>query len=89
MKFNVFKIGLPLAVVAFGLASAASTSSMDNSSKPFAQIGYYHISHSPSCQAVQMCDENGTWNCLAPDKSTQLYSVSSNCTTPLKRSTQF
>ena len=89
MKFNVFKIGLPLAVVAFGLASAASTSSMGNSSKPVAQMGYYHISHVNSCQAVQNCDENGTWDCLAPDKSTQLYTNSSNCTTPLKRSTQF
>jgi predicted transglutaminase-like cysteine proteinase len=89
MKSNVLKIGLPLAVVAFGLASAASTSSMSRSSKPVAQIGYYHISHNPSCQAVQNCDENGTWNCLAPDKATQLYSVSSNCNTPLKRSTQF
>lgn len=89
MKSNVFKFGLPLAVVAFALASAASTSTIGSGSKPVAQMGYYHISNPNSCQAVQTCDENGIWDCLAPDKSTQLYTQSSNCTTPLKRSVQF
>ena len=43
MKSNVFKIGLPLAVVAFGLASAAKKSSIGTITKPFVQMVYTHI----------------------------------------------
>lgn len=88
MKSNVFKIGLPLAVVAFGLASAASTSSISTSSKPFAQMGYTHINDPQPCQATLQCDENGDFNCKAPDNVTQLYSLDSNCVIPLKRSVE-
>lgn len=88
MKSNVFKIGLPLAVVAFGLASAASTSSIGTSSKPFVQMGYTHINDPQPCQQVWECDEAGDFNCKAPDGITQLYSLNSNCITPLKRSVE-
>lgn len=88
MKSNVFKIGLPVAVVAFGLASAASTSSISTGSKLVAQMGYKHINDPQPCQAVSQCDENGDFNCKAPDEVTQLYSLESNCTIPLKRSVE-
>lgn len=88
MKSNVFKIGLPLAVVAFGLASAASTSSISNTSKPFARMGYTHIDDPQPCQKVWECDEAGDFFCKAPDDITQLYTLESNCITPLKRSVE-
>lgn len=88
MKSNVLKIGLPLAVVAFGLASAASTSAISTGSKPFARMGYTHINDPQPCQAVWECDENGDFNCKAPDNVTQLYSLESNCNIPLKRSVE-
>jgi hypothetical protein len=83
MKSNVLKIVLPMAVVAFGLASAASTSS----SKPVAQTGYQRISSPFQCIAVQNCDENGNYDCKAPDGTTQLYANAATCNVPLKRST--
>ncbi|ABQ06573.1 DUF6520 family protein [Flavobacterium johnsoniae] len=87
MKSNVFKIGLPIAVIAFGLASAASTSSINSSSKPLAQNGYEHISISSACNVpVAFCDEIEGQNCTAPETGRQLYSQPSNCVTPLKRS---
>ncbi|UUW08648.1 DUF6520 family protein [Flavobacterium plurextorum] len=87
MKANVFKIGLPMAVVAFGLASAASTSSTEESSKVFAQNGYEHISVENACNIPKaFCDENGNEACTAPDTGNQLYSQPSNCVLPLKRS---
>ncbi|MTH15898.1 hypothetical protein [Flavobacterium sp. LC2016-01] len=82
---NVFKIGLPMAVAALGLASAASTSSISGGSKPVNQMGYRHISNPDSCNAVQECDEDGEWICKAPDNVTQLFEQ--DCLTPLKRST--
>ncbi len=83
MKSNVLKIVLPMAVVAFGLASAASTSS----SKPAAQMGYKRINNPFQCIAVQSCDEQTGFACKAPDNVTQLYSPSTTCNVPLTRST--
>lgn len=89
MKSNVFKIGLPLAVVAFGLASAASTSSTDGSSKVFAENGYEHIGVDSACDIPKaFCDDGNEIACTAPDTGNQLYSKSSNCVTPLRRSQQ-
>lgn len=84
MKSNVIKIVLPIAVVALGLASAASTSSLK---KDVNQMGYKRISNPNGCSAVQECDENGDNFCKAPDGVTQLYAPAATCLTPLKRST--
>lgn len=84
MKSNVLKIVLPLAVVVVGLTSAASTSALNGSSKSAAQLGYRHIANPESCTQVQICNENGNFNCKASNGD-QLYD--SSCVTPLKRST--
>jgi hypothetical protein len=85
MKSNVFKIGLPMAVAAFALASAAGTSSMSEKGKVFLQPGYQRTTANPTpCNYVQDCDENGNFACKA-SSGVQLYSI--NCLTPLKRST--
>jgi hypothetical protein len=83
MKSNVLKIVLPMAVAAFGLASAASA----NSSKPAAQMGYHRINNPFQCIAVQECNELGNFACKAPDGVTQLYSPSVTCNVPLTRNT--
>ncbi|WP_369014138.1 DUF6520 family protein [Flavobacterium anhuiense] len=83
MKSNVLKIVLPMAVAAFGLASAGSTSN----SKPVAQMGYHRINNPFQCIAVQNCDELGGFACKAPDGVTQLYSPAITCNVPLTRST--
>ena len=85
MKTNFLKTILPLAVIAVGLTSAASTSSLNRSSKSVAHLGYRHIANPERCNAVQECDENGNFNCKIGSSGPQLYD--SNCVTPLKRST--
>jgi hypothetical protein len=85
MKTNVLKFVLPLAVVAVGLTSAASTSSLTESSKAAAQAGFRHIANPNDCVEEQQCDEGGSWNCKASLDGVQLYN--SSCNTPLKRST--
>lgn len=85
MKTNVLKIVLPMAVVALGLVSAASTSSLNN--KDVAQMGYKRIVNPNSCVAVQQCDDIQGFACKAPDGVTQLYAPAATCLTPLKRST--
>ena len=83
MKSSVLKIVLPMAVVAFGLASAASTSA----SKPSLQMGYKRINSPFQCIAVQNCNEQSGFDCKAPDGVTQLYAQSATCNVPLTRST--
>lgn len=70
-----------MAVVAFGLASAASTSS----SKPVTQDGYQRINSPFQCVAIQSCDELEGYACKAGD--VQLYAESAACNVPLTRST--
>ncbi|MFH7001183.1 DUF6520 family protein [Flavobacterium plurextorum] len=87
MKSNVLKTVLPMAVVAFGLASAASTSPLNGSSKSAIQMGYQRINSPFQCLAVQNCDDGLDEDCKAPDDETQLYANTANCNVPLKRST--
>lgn len=89
MKTKLFKIVLPMAVVAFGLTSAMSTSAMDKDDAGAAPImGWKHVSGSTPCQAAQECSNSGNFDCTAPDGN-QLYSKpSSTCLTPLKRNVQ-
>ncbi len=88
MKNNFFKIVLPMAVVALGLAGAANTNAMDKSGKSVAIMGYKHISNPNSCVADQECSNTGNFNCTAADGS-QLYAKpASTCLTPLKRDVQ-
>lgn len=84
MKSNVLKIVLPMAVVALGLASAASTTSLNN--KEVNTMGYKRIVNENRCEAVQECDDINGFACKAPD-GTQLYTNGTTCLTPLKRST--
>lgn len=89
MKSNVLKVGLPLGVIAFGLASAASTSSLNSTEKAFAQNGYQRITANPTpCDQVRQCDENGDFACTVNDGGSgkQLYDEET-CLIPLKRST--
>lgn len=85
MKTNVLKIVLPLAVVAVGLTSAASTSSMSRSSKTAIPNGYQHIANPNSCNAVQECNLQTGFNCKIGTNGAQLYDAT--CVVPLKRST--
>lgn len=87
MKSNVLKFSLPLAVVAFGLASAASTSSIGKTGKAAIVPGYARISSNPvQCSYMGDCDEGNTFNCTAPNNPTiQLYAEENTCLTPLKR----
>ncbi|MDQ1164655.1 DUF6520 family protein [Flavobacterium sp. SORGH_AS_0622] len=87
MKSNVLKTVLPIAVIAFGLASAASTSSLGKSSKSVTQMGYKRINNPFQCIAVQNCNELQGYDCKAPDGVTQLYSDGASCNVPLKRNT--
>ncbi|MBF4485793.1 DUF6520 family protein [Flavobacterium sp. CSZ] len=89
MKSNVLKIGLPLGVIAFGLASAASTSSLSATDRAFAQNGYQRTTANPTpCDYVRQCDENGNFACTVSDSGIgkQLYDEET-CLIPLKRST--
>jgi hypothetical protein len=85
MKFNVLKTVLPMAVIAFGLASAAGTSSLNKSSKSAVLMGYQRINNPFECRAIQECDEGLEEACKAPDGVTQLYSPSTTCNVPLTR----
>nr|WP_199001392.1 DUF6520 family protein [Flavobacterium sp. ASV13] len=85
MKSNVLKNVLPMAVIAFGLASAAGTSSLDKSSKSTVQMGYQRINSPFQCVAIQECDEGNEEACKAPDGVTQLYAPSTTCNVPLFR----
>lgn len=86
MKSNVLKTVLPMAVIAFGLASAAGTSSLNEKRNVFLQPGYQRTTANPTpCNFVQDCDEGNNYACKANIGGAQLYSV--NCLTPLKRST--
>lgn len=90
MKTNVFKIVLPMAVVALALAGAVNTSAMEKNGEIFDQMGYAHISSPESCDAVQECSNVGNYNCTVPDPDTaadiQLFAKPlSTCLTPLKR----
>lgn len=85
MKSNVLKTVLPMAVIAFGLASAAGTSSLNKNSKSAVQIGYQRINSPFQCLAIQECDEGGEEACKAPDGVTQLYSPGTTCNVPLTR----
>ena len=83
MKTNFFKIVLPMAVVALGLTSAASNSTMNNS---VAIQGYKHIASPDSCEESVTCSNNGNFACTAPDDNSQLYSLSgASCLVPLTR----
>jgi len=89
MKSNVFKIVLPMAVAAFGLASAAGTSTLNNKGKAAIVPGYERISSNPvQCQYVADCDEGSQFACTAPDGVTQLYKEANTCQTPLRRDEQ-
>jgi len=88
MRTKVFKTVLPIAVLALGLASAASTSSLKGSDKDASQTGYRKVASPFSCTAVQICDEGGTWDCKASNGD-QLYAPQATCQTSLKRSTEF
>lgn len=85
MKSNFLKIGLPMAVVAFGLASAAGTSSLRaDSAAPIP--GYARDNSTAPCDLKGECDDQGNEICTAPDNpSLVLNAQFSNCTVPLKR----
>lgn len=88
MKTNVFKIVLPMAVVALALAGAANTSAMENNGEAVDIMGYDHISNPESCNAVQECSNTGDNFCTvpSPEGDIQLFAKPlSTCLTPLKR----
>jgi hypothetical protein len=88
MKTNVFKIVLPMAVVALGLAGAASTNVMAKNKAAFSIPGYKQVNTPEKCSYVQECSGDGNYDCFAPDNVTQLYNkIGSNCNVPLKRNT--
>jgi len=85
MKLNVLKIGLPMAVAAFALASAAGTSSL-RADKAAPIPGYARLTPSSACSYVADCDDAGTVICTAPDDDNMvLHGQESNCITPLKK----
>jgi len=88
MKTNVFKIVLPMAVVALGLAGSASTNMMAKNKAAFAVQGYRQVATPDKCAIDQQCSNNGNYDCLASDNSTQLFEkIGNNCDVPLKRNT--
>lgn len=86
MKSNVLKIGLPMAVAAFALASAAGTSSL-RADKSAPIPGYARLTPTSACSYVADCDDNGNVICTAPDDdSIVLHGDPNNCSnTPLKK----
>jgi hypothetical protein len=86
MKSNVLKIGLPMAVAAFALASAAGTSSL-RADKSALVPGYARLTPTSACSYVADCDDNGNVICTAPDDdSIVLHGDPNNCSnTPLKK----
>lgn len=85
MKLNVLKIGLPMAVAAFALASAAGTSSL-RADKAAPIPGYARLTPSSPCSYVADCDDAGTVICTAPDDSSMvLHAEANTCLTPLKK----
>lgn len=85
MKSNVLKTVLPMAVIAFALASAAGTSSLNKDSNSAVKMGYQRINNPFQCLAIQECDEGDEEACTAPDGVTQLYSPVTTCNVPLTR----
>jgi len=85
MKLNVLKIGLPMAVVAFALASAAGTSSL-RADKDDIVPGYARLTPASACSYVADCDDAGTAICTAPENnSLVLHAEENTCLTPLKK----
>lgn len=86
MKSRFFNLVVPMAVVALGLAGAASTSAVNENAEKLAPVmGWKHVAGIDPCEEVQECSNSGTFDCTAPDGA-QLYSKPvSTCLTPLKR----
>lgn len=84
MKSNVLKIGLPMAVIAFALASAAGTSSLNGKGKDIVISGYERTTANPTpCNENKDCDDDGDFACTANVSGAQLYA--NDCLTPLKQ----
>jgi hypothetical protein len=85
MKSSVLKIGLPMAVAAFALASAAGTSSL-RADKTAPVPGYARLTPTSACSYVADCDDNGNVICTAPDDNNMvLHAEPNTCITPLKK----
>lgn len=64
MKLNIFRIVLPVVVVAFAIFGAASSDSISKGGTVVADVqGWYHISPTQPCVASSMCNEQGTEVC--------------------------
>lgn len=86
MRTKFLNFVMPMAVVALGLAGAASTNALNESTeKLIPEMGYKHVSGVNPCEESVECSNSGSFDCTAPDGA-QLYSKPfSTCLTPLKR----
>jgi hypothetical protein len=86
MRTKFLNFVVPMAVVALGLAGAASTNAMNESTEKLIPVmGWKHVSGDDPCQEVQECSNFGDFDCTAPGGA-QLYSKpDATCLNPLKR----
>lgn len=87
MRTKFLNFVMPMAVVALGLAGAASTNALNESSeKLIPEMGYKHVSGVNPCEETVECSNSGSFDCTAPDDGAQLYSKpDGTCLNPLKR----